>query len=169
MKTKQQLIKNIRRWIAFFMTALVISGTTAFPLQNELDLLGRFVHLAPADISVFIRSVHEAITYINIHHPFLAYGTDWLAFAHIVIAISFYGPYQNPVKNVWVIESGMISCLLVLPLAFICGAIRGIPFYWQLIDCSFGIAGILPLRHVHRQIKKLEALNINTTNLYEVV
>lgn len=112
-------------------------------------------------MGIFITSVREAITYINAHYPFLAYGTDWLAFAHIVIAIAFYGPYQNPVKNVWVIEFGMISCLLVLPLAFICGAIRSIPFYWQLIDCSFGLIGILPLWHVHKQIKKLE--NLNTT------
>lgn len=159
MKTKQQFTKNIRRWIAFFMTALILSGITAFPLQSELDLLSRFVHLMPTDISTFITSVHEAIMYINVNHPFLAYGTDWLAFAHIVIAIAFYGPYQNPVKNVWVIEFGMISCLLIIPLAFICGALRGIPFYWQLIDCSFGIIGIFPLWHVHRQIQKLEELN----------
>ncbi len=34
---------------------------------------------------------------------------------------------------------------LVLPLALICGPIRNIPFFWQLIDCSFGIVGFILL------------------------
>jgi hypothetical protein len=29
-------------------------------------------------------------------YPFLAYGTDWLAFAHIVIAVFFIGPLVKP-------------------------------------------------------------------------
>jgi len=35
--------------------------------------------------------------------------------------------------------------LLVIPYAFIFGAIRGIPFWWRLIDCSFGVFGIIPV------------------------
>jgi hypothetical protein len=73
------------------------------------------------------------------------YGTDWLAFAHIVIAIAFIGPLRDPVKNVWVVQFGMIACVLVIPTALICGQIRGVPFYWRLIDCSFGVIGIIPL------------------------
>ena len=74
-----------------------------------------------------------------------AYGTDWLAFAHLVIAVAFVGPLRDPVKNVWVVEWGMIACLSVIPLALICGPIRGIPFCWQIIDCSFGVVGVIPL------------------------
>ena len=44
-----------------------------------------------------------------------------------------------------VVEFGMIACVLVLPLALICGPLRGIPLFWRLIDCSFGIVGIVPL------------------------
>jgi hypothetical protein len=33
-------------------------------------------------------------------HPWLAYGTDWLAFAHIVIAVFFIGPFVDPVQNI---------------------------------------------------------------------
>lgn len=40
------------------------------------------------------------------NYPFLAYGTDWLAFAHLVIAIAFWGPLKDPVKNIWVVEFG---------------------------------------------------------------
>ncbi|MDR1493168.1 MAG: hypothetical protein LBT05_10655 [Planctomycetaceae bacterium] len=61
--------------------------------------------------------------------------------ARIVIAISFPGP----VRNIRVIHYAMIACIGILPLSFICGLIRGIPFGWQLIDCSFDVFGIIPL------------------------
>jgi hypothetical protein len=43
-------------------------------------------------------------------------------------------------------------------LAFIAGHTREIPFYWQLIDCSFGIIGLVPFTICYRKIKKLEKL-----------
>ena len=48
--------------------------------------------------------------------------------------------------------------VLVVPLALICGPIRGIPFYWRLIDCSFGVLGIVPLWIALRCGRKLRAL-----------
>ena len=90
----------------------------------------------------------------------MAYGTDWLAFAHIVIAVAFIGPLRDPVKNIWVIEFGIIACIMIFPLALIAGPIRGIPFYWRLIDCMFGAIGIVPLMIVHRLIKQIEAFKI---------
>jgi hypothetical protein len=96
-------------------------------------------------LSDWINRVHTGIQDTYHQYPFIAYGTDWLAFAHIVIAIAFLGPLKDPVRNVWVIEFGMIACVLVLPLALICGPIRGIPLFWRLIDCSFGVLGIIPL------------------------
>jgi hypothetical protein len=89
-------------------------------------------------------------------YPFLFYGTDWLAFGHLVIAMAFIGPIRDPVRNIWVIEWGMAACVAVIPLALICGPIRGIPFYWQLIDCSFGVVGIVPLYLCHRWTKRIE-------------
>jgi hypothetical protein len=86
----------------------------------------------------------------------MAYGTDWLAFAHFVIAIAFIGPWRDPVKNVWVIEFGMIACVLVIPFALVMGQIRGIPLGWRLIDCSFGVVGFVPLWFVRRRIHALE-------------
>jgi hypothetical protein len=32
-------------------------------------------------------------------YPFLAYGTDWLAFVHLVIAVAFVGPFFDPVPD----------------------------------------------------------------------
>lgn len=86
----------------------------------------------------------------------MAYGTDWLAFGHIVIGLAFLGVLRDPIRNRWIVEWGMIACALVIPLAMICGPIRGIPFYWRLIDCSFGVFGIIPLALARSYILRLE-------------
>ena len=51
----------------------------------------------------------------------------------------------------------MIACLAVIPLALICGPLRGIPWFWQPIDCSFGVLGIIPLWFVRRMIPSDES------------
>ncbi|SCW70797.1 hypothetical protein [Mucilaginibacter sp. NFR10] len=106
----------------------------------------------------WLTNVYLAVKTTNQNYPYLAYGTDWLAFGHLVIAMAFVGPLKNPVKNIWIIEFGMIACVMVFPLAFIAGPIRGIPVYWRFIDCCFGIFGIIPLYIVYRDIKKLEKM-----------
>ena len=55
------------------------------------------------------------------------------------------GVFRDPVRIVWIIVWGMIACVAVIPLALIAGPIRGIPWGWTLIDCSFGIVGVVPL------------------------
>ncbi len=158
MKTEQALRKSIQRWIVLFIVLLLISGITAFPIETELSLLVSITTNGPAILHEWINNVYAAIRETNMKYPFLAYGTDWLAFAHIVIALAFVGPLKDPVKNIWVIQFGMISCLMVIPLALICGPIRNIPFFWQLIDCSFGVFGFIPLYLCYRNILKLEHL-----------
>ncbi len=86
----------------------------------------------------------------------ISYGYDWLAFAHIVIAIAFLGPLQNPVRNIWIIEFGCIACVLIFPVAMIAGHVRDIPFFLRLIDCSFGVLGLIPLVICYRKTKVLE-------------
>ena len=78
----------------------------------------------------WIVRVRQGLDTADADYPFLLYGTDWLAFAHLVIAVAFYGPYRDPVRNIWVVEFGMIACAGIVPLALICGPIRGIPFWW---------------------------------------
>ena len=156
-----RLMKRIRILLALFAAGLLVSGLTAFPLQWEIDLLRRFTAGAPGLVNLipgladWINTVHAGITTTNQQYPFMAYGTDWLAFAHIVIAIAFWGPIRDPARNIWVVEFGMIACVLVIPLALTYGPLRGIPFGWQLIDCSFGIIGIIPLWLAHRLIRQL--------------
>jgi hypothetical protein len=157
----ERLAVKIRRLIMLFIIALCLSGMTAFPLLQEVSWLhNNILPSAPSFARTWINKVYEGIKTVNTSYPFMSYGTDWLAFAHLVIAIAFIGPYREPVKNSWVIQFGRIACVMVFPLAFICGAVRGIPFWWQLIDCSFGVFGLIILTFVYRDIKKLEALSV---------
>ncbi|MFC9530182.1 hypothetical protein ACFVFJ_38365 [Streptomyces sp. NPDC057717] len=157
------LLKGIRVWLVLFVVCLVLSGATAFPLVHELhwteDLLRSLSvpeHL-PGLMDWFER-VRQGIDVADAQYPFLLYGTDWLAFAHLVIAVAFYGPYRDPVRNIWVVEFAMIASAGIVPLALICGPLRGIPFWWSVIDMSFGVFGVIPLYVVRRKIKRLEAL-----------
>jgi len=145
-------ITKYRLALSFFIVALVLSGITAFPLAWELRLLTEGLGInssvppaTHAGISFWLATIDRGLHETYAGYPWMAYGTDWLAFAHIAIAVYFIGPWINPVKNEWVIQAGLIGCLLVLPLALICGPLRGIPFYWRLIDCSFGVIGAIPL------------------------
>lgn len=151
----------MRAWLVFFIAALAASGITAIPLLWELALLRSFLSAQPwigglwPDLVGWIGLVDGALVETYGRFPFLAYGTDWLAFAHIVIAVAFIGPLRDPVRNIWVVEFGMIACVLVIPVALVFGALRGIPFYWRLIDCSFGVVGIIPLWLVRRDIQRM--------------
>lgn len=151
-----KLQKETRAWIIFFIIALLLSGITAFPLETELNWVCSWWPQQNSPFYKWLYTCYQAIKSANEQYPFLAYGYDWLAFAHIVIAIAFIGPLKDPVKNIWIIEFGCIACIAVIPLALIAGSIRQIPFYWRLIDCSFGTIGIIPLLICHKKIKQLE-------------
>lgn len=163
---KRQLRRRIRICLSVFVVGLVASGLTAFPLRTELEYAARVLGLsataAPQDYDGlwhWILTVRNGLRETYAKYPFMAYGTDWLAFAHIVIAIFFIGPLVRPEGNRWVIAAGMIACGLVLPLALICGPIRGIPIFWRLIDCSFGVFGFIPLWFAWRDSKELALLH----------
>lgn len=146
---REQTLRKIKRLTWLFIVALVISGATAIPLQTELDAAARFLGgTASTNASGFafwIQRVRAGLDNTYAAYPFMAYGTDWLAFGHFVIAIAFVGALREPVRNRWLYLFGMMACVLVIPYAMICGAARGIPFYWRLIDCSFGVIGFVPL------------------------
>ena len=156
------LLRKIRVWLVLFIIGLVLSGLTAFPLERETATLDRIFHVSPTPqpgeppLHTWLRRVHDGIVHTNRNYPFMAYGTDWLAFAHLVIAVAFFGPLYDPVRNKWVLLFGVVACLGVLPLALIAGPIRGIPPYWRLIDCSFGIVGVIPLLLCLRYVRRLE-------------
>ncbi|NEU10155.1 hypothetical protein GZH53_17660 [Flavihumibacter sp. R14] len=163
MKTPEQRLKSkIKRLMIFFIAALVLSGITAFPIESQLAVAMNYLDIFPVTIQHWLITIYDAVKSTNDNYPYLAYGTDWLAFAHIVIATAFIGPLRDPVRNIRVVQFGMIACMMVIPLAFIAGPIRNIPLFWQLIDCSFGVIGIIPLYICYRNIKRLEYLQHNS-------
>lgn len=162
MNSELQLVRRIRFVLTGFIVALVVSGLTAFPLEWELNLLARMLGATDSTIPGqctgllhWIVKVRDGLRATYVAYPFIGYGTDWLAFAHVVIALFFIGPWREPVRNVWVVEAGMVACVLVVPLALVCGPVRGIPVYWRLIDCLFGVLGFIPLWLVWRWTKML--------------
>jgi hypothetical protein len=162
---RHRLERRIRALLILFIVGLVLSGITAFPIETELrwltGVLGAGPDARPADHEGLMRwllTVRDGVIATNRTYPFLAYGTDWLAFAHLVIAVLFVGPLRDPVRNVWVVQWGMVACVAVVPLALIAGPVREIPFYWRLVDASFGVFGIVPLWICLRDIRRLERL-----------
>ena len=157
------LRRRIRWIILFFMVALIFSGVTAIPLIWELEIL---TNLAGVDTSqptenysglqYWLAHVYEGLVETDANYPFIAYGSDWLAYAHFVIAIAFIGPWRDPIRNIWIIDWALIACLGVFAIAFIFGPYRGIPFFWPLIDCSFGFFGFIVLFWLRINIKRLE-------------
>ena len=150
-----KLLTKIRLLILFFMVALILSGATAFPVETELRWLLSHPSLVPSFAAKWLQDVYTALVETNSKYPMIAYGFDRLAFAHIVIAMAFIGPFKDPVKNVWIIDWAMLACMAIIPLAFIAAPIRHIPLFHVLIDCSFGVIGIIPLWICKRWIKQL--------------
>jgi hypothetical protein len=149
----QYHIQQIRRIVIVFIILLILSGVTAFPLVTEVNWMMKHLTIFPSIFHGWIKAVYEAVMSTP---SIVLYGTDWLAFAHIIISIFFIGVYINPVRNKFIIEVGIIACLGVFPLAFICGPIRHIPFYHQLIDCCFGLLGLIPLLYIRKKIILIE-------------
>lgn len=154
---------KIRYWLYFFIIGMLLSGVTAIPLEWQLGIanqyLGvgtKFAEILPG-LSFWVTRIYTGLSSTYSEYPFIAYGTDWLAFAHIVLAILFIGPLRDPIKNIWVIEFGIICCVLVVPFAMVFGSIREIPIVWRMVDCSFGVIGIIPLIIVRNEIKALES------------
>lgn len=145
-----------------FVAGLILSGLTAFPLLSELSMLCRWLGIDdPAayetlsGLKGWIAFVFFGLQKTYAAFPFIGYGTDWLAFGHLVIALFFVGPFRNPVPNAWVLRCGLVACAGVIPVALICGYVRQIPLTWRLLDCSFGILGAIPLLYCLRLTKKL--------------
>jgi len=146
------------------MLCLVLSGLSAFPLQGELGVLAGLLSIDTAarpeaytGLRFWIATVNRGLRESYERYPFIGYGTDWLAFGHLVIAFMFIGPWRDPVRNRWVVTAGLVACAGVIPLAFVAGQVRGIPLSWRLIDCSFGVLGFVPLWLCRRAIDRLEA------------
>lgn len=159
--SRDHLLRKRIRWLTgFFIFGLAISGATAIPLTGELNLLANWLGSGNGlpGLTHWLMRVRDALAQTQMQYPFLFYGTDWLAFGHFIIAIVFVGALRDPVRNRWLFDFGLIACALVIPYAFVFGGLRGIPIWWRLIDCSFGVLGFLPLWFCRRWAIELENL-----------
>jgi hypothetical protein len=166
MRHEHKLTNQVRFLLWLFIIGLILSGITAFPIHTELayanDLI---VYFKPDNsLSQWVDTVYMGVNEVDKRYPFIAYGTDWLAFAHLILAVLFIGIVKDPVRNIWVLQFGLISCAGIFPLAFIAGTIRGIPIYWQLIDCSFGLFGGIILWICYQKVRKLSTYCTNSSN-----
>jgi hypothetical protein len=155
LKREVQILLNV------FVAGLAISGITAFPIHTQLAFAQNLIAMFHLDnsFSQWIQTVYRGVNEVDTKYPFIAYGTDWLAFAHLVLAILFLGIKKDPVRNIWVIQFGLIACVGIFPLAFIAGHVRGIPFFWQLIDCSFGVIGGMILWMCYSRVTVISAMS----------
>jgi hypothetical protein len=160
-------LKRMRWLVALFMAAVVLSGATAIPIETEVNWLVEFTHArrllevpgstqTPPAWADWLCRVQTALHETNAKFPFVGYGGDWLAFGHFVIAMAFVGAWRDPVRNIWLFDFGLIACALVIPYALIFGGVRGIPIWWRLIDCSFGVLGAVPLWICKREARRLD-------------
>ena len=95
--------------------------------------------VAPAEIGNgfdhWILTIRNGLRESYARYPWLAYSTDWLAFAHLVIAVFFIGAFVDPVRNVWIIQAGIIACTTIgRNLSFLRGFSRG--QLCQFVDVS---------------------------------
>ena len=160
MNRELTLHRRIKLLTWLFIIGLVLSGATAIPLQSEANRLANFLVASgeASEMARWLLRVRDALAQTQAQHPFLFYGTDWLAFGHFVIAIVFIGALRDPVRNRWLFDFGLIACVLVIPFALVFGGLRGIPFWWRLIDCSFGVFGFIPLWFCRKWAIELEKL-----------
>jgi hypothetical protein len=158
-------LTHTRIWLVLFSTALIASGTTAIFAREGLRLLGplfargSLLHSLWPSMAAWLSLVHTAIEETYDKYPFLAYGYDWLAFGHFIIAIPFLMALRDPLRHSWVITYGISACIAVLPFALLFGAIRGIPLFWRGVDTLFGIGGLAVLLVLRHRLMALKSPN----------
>ena len=152
-------MKRARWMISIVVFGLFVSGVTVWPaipgLTWLVDLLWGDAEAGGVIHAFLLRSI-EGLEYVQAHYAFLFYAHDWLAFAHICLAILFAGTLKDPVRNKWVIQCGLIMCALIPVLAAICIPLRGIPFAWFFVDFAFAPAAALPLWIALKDINQAE-------------
>lgn len=155
-------MKRIRILLIIFTVLFLLSGLTVFAVDWEIRTTIKVLWGDAPSGDGFLSPIHEklieirdALPILKNQYPFMFYGLDWLGFAFIVMSILFIGAIRDPIRNKWVIQFALISCVLVIPFAVIFVPLRGMPWLWVLIDSSFGIFGAIPLVIILRDINNL--------------
>jgi len=154
-------LKRAKAMLGIIALGLFISGVTVWPAVPELKMIVGMIWGDSKPTSVlhtFILQAIAGLEFIDGNYPFMLYAHDWLVFAHIVLAILFAGAIRDPVRNIWVVQCGLIMCALIPVLAAIFIPLRGLPLRWFFIDCAFVPVAGLPLWIALKDIKRVESL-----------
>lgn len=152
-------LKRAKWMLGIVAFGLFMAGVTVWPVIWELKTAVRIVWGEGAPTNELHRFIVQAIAGIEsvrANQPFLLYAHDWLAFAHIMLAVLFAGAIRDPVRNVWIVQCGLIMCASVPVLAGVCIPMRGIPMFWFWIDFAFAPAAALPLLIAWLDIRRVE-------------
>lgn len=159
MEHQKEKLTRPRLMLAIVSFGLFMSGVTIWPAIWELGLAVDLLWGPGEPTGTLHRFIVETIAALEMlvaEYPFLLYGYDWLAFAHIVLAILFAGAIRDPVRNIWVIQFGIICCVLVPVLAGVFIPIRGLPSFWFWIDFAFAPGAAIPLLVAWRDAARIE-------------
>jgi hypothetical protein len=154
-------VKRAKWMLGIVAVGLFLSGVTVWPVAPELRMGVRMVwgdREASGALHLFVLRVLEALDFVGDRYPFLFYGYDWLAFAHVVLAILFAGAMRDPVRNIWIVQCGLIMCALVPVLAGVCIPLRGLPLVWFWFDSAFAVGAALPLGIAWYDIRRAERI-----------
>ena len=153
-------MKRAKIMLGVVAFGLFVSGVTVWPaipeLKIGLEILSR-LGFGDTEMHGFCSRILHSLQLIDRDHPQIMYGYDWLAFAHIMLAVLFAGAIRDPIRNIWIVQCGLIMCASVPVLAAVCIPIREIPWFWFLIDFSFAPAASIPLIIVLLDIRRVQS------------
>ena len=155
---ENQLRKKIKVAIVLTIIGLLFNGISAVPLRTELSILLSKPNALPKFLADWWTYVNQGVNETSDNYNFMRYGFDWLAFAHMLIAIAFFGPLKDPIKNEWVIKWGMIASGLSVLMALGWERLRAIPMWWSFIDAGIALVAFLILWLCSRWVQELKAV-----------
>ena len=88
----EKIERQIKKYVWIFIVGLVLSGLSAIPLVWGVDFVVDILEEIEFHSQVFslMKQVQNVLIFNAEHFPFMAYGNDWLAFAHFLFALLFF-------------------------------------------------------------------------------
>jgi hypothetical protein len=157
---QSRLRRKIKLAIIITIVGLLLNGISAVPLKSELNILLANTGMLPKFLRDWWIYVDKGVTDTNNNYPFMRYGFDWLAFAHLLIAIAFIGPLKDPIKNEWVVRWGMIASALSIVMALAWERMRAIPLWWSCIDAFIAVVAFIVLMICNKWINQLKQITV---------
>ena len=158
------LLIRIRMVLTLAISCLILGSLATFAAPHSiavvLAVFRRFDLATPATSHalMWLRHIQLQLGRDSHRHPMLHYGADLFAFVELAFALVLISPLRNPVRNQWVIQSGILACCCLIPFALILGPWHGLPMAWRIVSCVVALCGIAPLMLCRHYITLYETL-----------